>query len=96
VTVSVALAGCTGSIGRQTVEVVAADPDRYRIDAVSVGSSVADAVQVVASTGARVLAVADEAARFAAARNAGRRIDSGGFRTQCPASMSALRHAWCR
>lgn len=65
-TVSVALAGCTGSIGRQTVEVVAADPDRYRIDAVSVGSSVADAVQVVASTGARVLAVADEAARFTA------------------------------
>lgn len=65
-TVSVALAGCTGSIGRQTVEVVAADPDRYRIDAVSVGSSVVDAVQVVATTGARMLAVADEAARFTA------------------------------
>ena len=62
-TVSVALAGCTGSIGRQTVDVVAADPERFRIDAVSVGSSVRDAVDVVAATGARVIAVSDPAAR---------------------------------
>ena len=62
-TVSVALAGCTGSIGRQTVEVVAADPERFRIDAVSVGSSVREAVDVVAATGARVIAVSDPAAR---------------------------------
>jgi len=63
VTVSVALAGCTGSIGRQTVEVVAADPERFRIDAVPVGSSVREAVDVVAATGARVIAVSDPAAR---------------------------------
>lgn len=62
-TVSVALAGCTGSIGRQTVDVVAADPERFRIDAVSVGSSVREAVDVVAATGARVIAVSDPAAR---------------------------------
>ncbi len=41
-TTTVALAGSTGSIGTQTIDVIGADPDRYRITALMAGRSVAD------------------------------------------------------
>ncbi len=36
---SVAIAGSTGSIGTQTLEVIAADPDQYRVSVLTAGSS---------------------------------------------------------
>ncbi len=36
---SVAVVGSTGSIGTQTLDVIAADPDRYRIDSLAAGRS---------------------------------------------------------
>ncbi|MBI2711214.1 MAG: 1-deoxy-D-xylulose-5-phosphate reductoisomerase [Actinobacteria bacterium] len=43
--VRVAVAGCTGSIGTQTLEVVAAEPDRYRV--VALGASGRDVDRLV-------------------------------------------------
>ncbi|NLV56951.1 MAG: 1-deoxy-D-xylulose-5-phosphate reductoisomerase, partial [Acidimicrobiales bacterium] len=66
--VSVALAGSTGSIGTQTLDVVAAEPDRYRVVALGAGGGQPDLlVEQARRTGARVVAVADEAAAPAVA-----------------------------
>jgi len=66
--VSVALAGSTGSIGTQTLDVVAAEPDRYRVVALGAGGGQPDLlVDQARRTGARVVAVADEAAAPAVA-----------------------------
>ena len=60
--VSVALAGSTGSIGTQTLDVVAAEPDRYRVVALGAGGSHLDLlIEQARTTGAKVVAVADEA-----------------------------------
>ena len=37
---TVSIAGSTGSIGTQTLDVVAAEPDRFRVVALGAGSSV--------------------------------------------------------
>lgn len=37
---SVAIVGSTGSIGTQTLDVIAADPDRYRVDSLAAGRSI--------------------------------------------------------
>ncbi len=69
-TTTVALAGSTGSIGTQTLDVVAAEPDRYRITALGAGGGNVDRLVAQArATGAEVVAVADEgrAAEVAAA-----------------------------
>jgi len=63
VTTTVALAGSTGSIGTQTLDVVAAEPDRFEV--VALGASGRNLDQLVAQAEAvrpRVVAVADEAA----------------------------------
>ena len=39
-TVTVAVLGATGSIGTQTLDVVRADPDRYRVTAIGASTSV--------------------------------------------------------
>jgi 1-deoxy-D-xylulose-5-phosphate reductoisomerase len=58
---TVALAGSTGSIGTQTLEVVAAEPDRYRIVALGAGGGNVELLVAQAkSTGVGVVAVADE------------------------------------
>ncbi|HEU5149403.1 MAG TPA: 1-deoxy-D-xylulose-5-phosphate reductoisomerase [Iamia sp.] len=61
-TTTVALAGSTGSIGTQTLEVVAAEPDRYRVVALGAGGGNVDLLVAQAKqTGAAIVAVADEA-----------------------------------
>ncbi|MCC5950845.1 MAG: 1-deoxy-D-xylulose-5-phosphate reductoisomerase [Acidimicrobiia bacterium] len=56
----VALAGSTGSIGTQTLEVLAAEPDRFELTALGAGGSDVDTlVEQARRTGAKVVAVAD-------------------------------------
>ena len=62
-TITIALAGSTGSIGTQTLDVVAAEPDRFEV--VALGASGRNLDQLVAQALAvrpRVVAVFDEAA----------------------------------
>ncbi|MFN8041481.1 MAG: 1-deoxy-D-xylulose-5-phosphate reductoisomerase [Acidimicrobiales bacterium] len=57
----VALAGSTGSIGTQTLEVVAAEPDRYELTALGAGGSDPEALIAQArAVRPKVVAVADE------------------------------------
>ncbi len=76
---TVALAGSTGSIGTQALEVVAAEPDRFEV--VAIGASGARADELVAQAEAvrpRIVAVADEAAAPAiAARLPGIEVRAG-------------------
>ena len=60
-TTTIALAGSTGSIGTQTLEVVAAEPDRYEV--VALGATGRNLDQLAAQVDAvrpRVVAIADE------------------------------------
>jgi 1-deoxy-D-xylulose-5-phosphate reductoisomerase len=62
--VRVAVAGSTGSIGTQTLDVIAAEgPDRYRVVALGVGSSSAAVIAQARSHRPDLVAVADPAAR---------------------------------
>ncbi|MEO6987979.1 MAG: 1-deoxy-D-xylulose-5-phosphate reductoisomerase [Aquihabitans sp.] len=78
-TVTVALAGSTGSIGTQTLEVVAAEPDRFEV--VALGASGRNIDQLVAQAEAvrpKVVAVArQEAAAEVAARLPGFEVRAG-------------------
>ncbi|HMJ74474.1 MAG TPA: 1-deoxy-D-xylulose-5-phosphate reductoisomerase, partial [Iamia sp.] len=59
---TVSLAGSTGSIGTQTLEVIAAEPDRYRVVALGAGGGNVELLVAQArATGAAIVAVADEA-----------------------------------
>jgi 1-deoxy-D-xylulose-5-phosphate reductoisomerase len=60
---SVAVAGSTGSIGTQTLEVVAADPDRYRVVALAAGSNVALLAEQAQAVRPRWVVVGDETRR---------------------------------
>jgi 1-deoxy-D-xylulose-5-phosphate reductoisomerase len=58
---TVALAGSTGSIGTQALDVVAAEPDRYQVVALGAGGGNAELLITQAkATGVGVVAVADE------------------------------------
>ena len=60
----VAIAGSSGSIGTQTIDVVRAEgPDRYEVVAIGVGASVATVVEQALALRPRVVAVTDESAR---------------------------------
>jgi 1-deoxy-D-xylulose-5-phosphate reductoisomerase len=59
----VVVAGSTGSIGRQTLEVVRAEAGSYAVTAISGGSSVDALVEQAREFGPAVVAVADETAR---------------------------------
>jgi 1-deoxy-D-xylulose-5-phosphate reductoisomerase len=62
--VRVSIAGSTGSIGTQTIDVVRAEgPERYEVVGLGVGASVAAVVEQARKLRPRVVAVADEAAR---------------------------------
>jgi 1-deoxy-D-xylulose-5-phosphate reductoisomerase len=61
--VRVALAGSTGSIGTQAIEVVASSPERYRISALSVNASVDAVCAQARSVHPEVVVVADPEAR---------------------------------
>jgi len=56
---TVAVLGSTGSIGMQTLEVVAAEPDRFRVVALGAGSSVDALVAQALAVRPEVVAVAD-------------------------------------
>jgi len=66
-TVRVAIAGSTGSIGTQTIEVIRAENERqpgsYEVTAVSAGSSVEAVLEQITELRPQVVAMADEAAR---------------------------------
>ncbi|MEZ5138659.1 MAG: 1-deoxy-D-xylulose-5-phosphate reductoisomerase [Acidimicrobiales bacterium] len=65
---TLAIAGSTGSIGTQTLEVVAAEPDRYEVVALgATGRNLDLLVEQVESVRPKVVAIADEA-HVAAAR----------------------------
>jgi len=58
---SVAVLGSTGSIGTQTLEVIAAEPDRFTVTAIGAHSSVDDLVAQAHAVGPQVVAIADGA-----------------------------------
>jgi len=58
---TVAIAGCTGSIGTQTLDVVAAEPDLFRVVALGAGSSAAALVAQAQAVRPEVVAIADPA-----------------------------------
>jgi 1-deoxy-D-xylulose-5-phosphate reductoisomerase len=61
VTTTVALAGSTGSIGTQTIEVVAAEPDRFEIVALgATGRNLDQLAEQVEAVRPKVVAIADE------------------------------------
>jgi len=66
-TVRVAIAGSSGSIGTQTLEVVRAERDRYDVVGLGVGSSVDALVAQAREFRPKLVAVADPAARAEAA-----------------------------
>ena len=59
----VAIAGSSGSIGTQTIEVVLAEPHAYTVTALAVGSSVDTVVEQAKLLSPEVVVVTDEAAR---------------------------------
>jgi 1-deoxy-D-xylulose-5-phosphate reductoisomerase len=56
---TISIAGSTGSIGTQTLEVVAAEPDRFEVIALGAGSSVEALVEQANAVHPRVVAIAD-------------------------------------
>jgi 1-deoxy-D-xylulose-5-phosphate reductoisomerase len=61
--IRVAIAGSTGSIGRQTLEVISADPSRYVVVGLSAGSSADLVIEQALKFRPSVVAMSDEAAR---------------------------------
>ncbi|HNB94185.1 MAG TPA: 1-deoxy-D-xylulose-5-phosphate reductoisomerase, partial [Microthrixaceae bacterium] len=56
---TVSLLGSTGSIGTQTIDVVAAEPDRFRISVLGAGSDVVTLAEQARSVRPDVVVVAD-------------------------------------
>ena len=63
VAVRIAIAGSSGSIGTQTLDVIAQSPDKFEVVALGVGSSVDVVVEQAKRWKPRVVVVTDEAAR---------------------------------
>jgi 1-deoxy-D-xylulose-5-phosphate reductoisomerase len=61
VTVTVAVVGSTGSIGTQTLDVCAAEPDRYEVVALAAGSSVRRLAEQAQAVRPKVVAIGDAA-----------------------------------
>jgi len=59
VTTSVAIVGSTGSIGTQTLDLIAADPDRYDVVALAAGSNAQDLIEQARRFRPRYVAIAD-------------------------------------
>ncbi len=56
---TVSIAGATGSIGTQTLEVIAAEPERYEVVALGAGSSIEPLVEQARRWRPKVVAIAD-------------------------------------
>jgi 1-deoxy-D-xylulose-5-phosphate reductoisomerase len=76
----VALIGSTGSIGQQTLEVIEAFPERFRVVALAAGRSIEAIARQAVRHRPRLVALADEAAASRAAELL------GGRREACPAA----------
>lgn len=59
----VAIAGSSGSIGTQTIEVVRAEPDRYQVTALAVGSSVDEVIEQAQELRPELVVVTNESQR---------------------------------
>ena len=66
---SVTILGSTGSVGTQTIELLAANPDRYRVRALVAGRNAALLAQQAIALRAEIAVVADRSA-YAALRDA--------------------------
>lgn len=75
---SLTILGATGSVGSQTLDLVARNPGRWQVEALTAGSDVAGLVSAAKACGARFVAIAD-AAKGTALREAlaGTGIESG-------------------
>ena len=60
VTTTVAIAGSTGSIGTQTLDVVAAEPDRFEVVAIGANRSVEQLAAQAQAIRPKVVAIADD------------------------------------
>lgn len=60
-TTTVAIAGSTGSIGTQTLDVVAAEPDRFEVVAIGANRSVEQLAEQAQAIRPKVVAIADDA-----------------------------------
>ncbi len=56
---SLTILGATGSVGSQTLDLVARNPDRWRVEAITAGSDVAGLASAAKACGARFAAIAD-------------------------------------
>jgi 1-deoxy-D-xylulose-5-phosphate reductoisomerase len=56
---SLTILGATGSVGSQTLDLVARNPGRWQVEALTAGSDVAGLVRVAKACGARFVAIAD-------------------------------------
>ncbi|MCM0031984.1 1-deoxy-D-xylulose-5-phosphate reductoisomerase [Sandarakinorhabdus limnophila] len=75
---SLTILGATGSVGSQTLDLVARNPGRWQVEALTAGSDVAGLVNAAKACGARFVAIADAAKGEALkAALAGTDIESG-------------------
>jgi 1-deoxy-D-xylulose-5-phosphate reductoisomerase len=76
---TISIAGSTGSIGTQTLEVVAAEPDRFEVVALGAGSSVEALIEQANAVRPQVVAIADAslAAELEAGVPAGTEVVAG-------------------
>jgi 1-deoxy-D-xylulose-5-phosphate reductoisomerase len=76
---TVSIAGATGSIGTQTLDVIAAEPDRYEVVALGAGRSVEQLAEQARRWAPKVVAIADAslAAELEAAVPAGTEVLAG-------------------
>ena len=58
---TVTVLGCTGSVGTQTLELLAAEPERFRVKALVAGRNIALLAQQAVALGAEVAVIADPA-----------------------------------
>ena len=58
---SLTILGATGSVGSQTLDLVARNPGRWQVEALTAGSDVAGLVSAAKASGARFVAIADSA-----------------------------------
>jgi 1-deoxy-D-xylulose-5-phosphate reductoisomerase len=81
---SVTILGSTGSVGTQTIELLAADPDRFQIRALVAGRNAALLAQQAIALGAEIAVVSDPSA-YAALRDA-----LAGTGIECAAGADAV------
>ena len=80
---SVTILGSTGSVGTQTIELLAADPDRFQVRALVAGRNAALLAEQAIALSAEIAVVADPAAYRRPARRTRRHRNRGRGRRRC-------------